>query len=100
MVSQAPPRPRKAGFPMERARRLRAASAFAAARASHEMPPAPNARRNRILERLRRARALEGSRTRAVSPADPRHDPRSSLLASRSQERTLRRQLQLAWTDL
>src|SRR5271167_1441136 len=64
------------------------------------MPAPPDARRNGVPERPRRAGAFKNPRGETVSPRMRRHDARSPLLAGRSVLRTVRRELQLARAGL
>ncbi len=94
------PKLASAGLALAHRRARRPAPAVAAARSSHEGAAATDARRNRVPVRLRRARAVEGSRAESVPVRGRRHDSRSRLLAGGVPQRTVRRQLQLARADL
>ena len=100
MVPELSPRPRAARVALGSAGPRQAPPAIAAARPSHEEAAGENARRERVPVRLRRARALQGARARALRVQGRRLRSHRALRAGGIRLAAVRRQLQLARPDL
>ncbi len=85
---------------LERLRRWRPQTAFAAARSSHEGPAPAHARRNPVSFQPGRAVTFKIPRATSVWLHHRRTNLHGQLLAGRIAQRSVRRQFQLAWTNL
>ena len=100
MVPQLSSRPGESRLALERTRHEAAPFALAVARPSHEMPAPPDARRDGVPLRLRRARHLAASSGTSLRVSRQRQHDERGLPARRIELRSFRRQLELAWADL